>query len=308
MGLPRAMKTESTSWQFASAPAKALRNILSVDLEDWYHGLELPETDWPIHNGRIEQTTRRLLKIFAEEKVKATFFVLGCVAERHPELVEEIFDAGHEIGTHGWSHNFVYRQTPARFRNELQRSISLLEDIVGIPVLGHRAAFFSITNESLWALEIVAERGLRYDSSIFPAWNYRYGIRTAPRFPFELKFDERTLIEVPLSTLRLPGQNLPVGGGAYFRLLPYFLTHAAFRHLNRRGRSGVFYIHPWEIDPEHPKLALHRRIGFTHYHKLKETEARLRKLLRNFQFAPIREVLGLATHRANKAPSVLQYA
>jgi polysaccharide deacetylase family protein (PEP-CTERM system associated) len=271
----------------------SLINALTIDFEDWYQGLDIPSVRWSEYEDRIVPVTHRLLALFADAGVRATFFVLGHLAEQHPALIREIAAAGHEIGTHGYSHTPVYRQTPDVFREELQRSVKALSDITGKPVHGHRAAFFSITRDSLWALDIVAELGLRYDSSIHPVRNFRYGIHDAPRWLHEIQAGDRRLLEFPISTLRILGQNLPMAGGAYFRIYPYFLTRTAFRALNRQGKTGVFYLHPWELDPEQPRVALPWRVRTTHYMNLHRTEGRLRRLLADFRFAPLGEVLNV---------------
>lgn len=268
-------------------------NALTIDFEDWYQGIEIPPESWPGFEDRMLGSGRKVLELLADAGVRATFFVLGLVAEKHPELVREIARAGHEVATHGWSHTFVYRLTPEAFREELRRSIGLLESLSGARVMGHRAPYFSITRDSLWALDILAEEGIRYDSSVFPVLNYRYGIEDAPRWPYRLNPGGRVLEEFPISTLRVLGRNLPIAGGAYFRIFPYLVTWAAFRHINRSGRAGVFYLHPWELDPEHPRIPLPRRVAATHYANLRATEPRLRRLLRDFRFAPMKEVLGV---------------
>jgi polysaccharide deacetylase family protein (PEP-CTERM system associated) len=268
-------------------------NALTIDFEDWYQGLETPLEGWDGYEDRLEASGRRLLRLLADAGVRGTFFVLGAVAERQPELVREIVAAGHEVATHGWSHVFVYRMPPESFRIELRRSVRLLEEIGGQRILGHRAPFFSITGQSLWALEILAEEGLRYDSSIFPVLNYRYGIENAPRWPYVITAGGASLTEFPLTTWRVLGRNLPVAGGAYFRLYPYALTRAAFRRVNAAGKPVAFYLHPWELDPDQPRVPLPRRIALTHYANLGATEGRLRRLLQDFRFAPMAEVLGL---------------
>jgi polysaccharide deacetylase family protein (PEP-CTERM system associated) len=230
-------------------------------------------------------------RLFEEAGARATFFVLGYVAERHPELVRAIAAAGHEIGTHGYSHTLIYQQTPDVFQEELARSNRILEELAGKPVIGHRAPFFSITKQSLWALEVLGELGIRYDSSIFPVRNYRYGIEDAPRLPYPIEAGPRTIQEFPISTWQVCGKSLPVAGGAYFRIYPYALTRQAFRAINAAGHPAVFYLHPWEIDPDHPRIPLPRRIALTHYVNLRATEGRLRRLLRDFSFAPMSEVL-----------------
>lgn len=268
-------------------------NALTIDFEDWYQGLEIPHTEWEGLEERIEQSGRRVLGVLAEAGARATFFVLGWVAERHPALVREIAAAGHEIATHGWSHSFVYRMTPQDFRDELSRSMTLLGELSGRPVLGHRAPYFSITGESLWALDVMADLGLRYDSSIYPVLNYRYGIEDAERWPHRVGTDARPFAEFPISTWRLLGKNLPIAGGAYFRILPYAVTRQAFRSINRQGHPVVFYLHPWELDPDHPRILLPHRIALTHYANLRATEGRLRRLLGDFRFAPMKDVLGI---------------
>jgi polysaccharide deacetylase family protein (PEP-CTERM system associated) len=273
-------------------PGSPITNALTVDFEDWYQGLEIPLGQWDRFEDRILESGRKTLLLLAKAGVRGTFFVLGAVAERHPDLVREIAASGHEIATHGWSHALIYKMTPAGFRSELQRSIRLLEDLGGRPIVGHRAPFFSITRQSLWALEILGELGIRYDSSIYPVLNYRYGIEDAPRWPYRVA-GPHPLTEFPISTWRVLGRNVPIAGGAYFRIYPYWVTKFGFQSLNREGRAAVFYIHPWELDPEHPRIPVPRRIAFTHYANLKSTEGRLRRLLRDFRFAPMQEVLGV---------------
>ena len=266
-------------------------NAMTIDFEDWYQGLEIPCSQWSGFEDRIHISGRRLLEVLAEVGIRATFFVLGYVAERHPGLIREIAAAGHEIGTHGYSHTLIYTQTREVFREELRRAVHVVEDAVGSKILGHRAPFFSVTRRSMWAIDVLSELGIAYDSSIFPVRNYRYGIEDAPRAPYDIKVGERTVKEFPISTWRLLGRNLPIAGGAYFRILPYPVTRAGLRSVNREGQPAVFYIHPWEFDPEHPRIALPRRIAATHYFNLKATSARYRKLLRDFRFAPMREIL-----------------
>lgn len=268
-------------------------NALTIDFEDWYQGLEIPVAEWSRFEDRIEFSGRRVLELLAEADTRATFFVLGFVAERYPALVREIVAAGHEVGTHGYSHTLIYNQTPEVFRDELRRAVHAVEDATGAQILGHRAPFFSITNRSLWALDILGELGIRYDTSIFPVHNYRYGISDAPRWPHDMTRGSSTLREFPISTWRVLGQNVPIAGGAYFRIFPYAVTRAGFRSINRSGNAAVFYIHPWEFDPGHPRLPLPRRIAATHYFNLKSTAAKFRKLLSDFRFAPMREVLGV---------------
>jgi polysaccharide deacetylase family protein (PEP-CTERM system associated) len=267
-------------------------NALTVDLEDWYQGLQIPIEDWSPYEDRVVLATERLLDILAAADVRATFFTLGFVAERHPGLVARVAAAGHEIATHGYSHSLVYELEPQQFREELRRSRQTLQQLSGQPVLGHRAPFFSITRRSLWALAILAEEGLAYDSSIFPVRNWRYGIEDAPRWPHR-PAEAPELVEFPISTWRLRGRNLPMTGGAYFRIYPYAVSRRLMRQANAQGHAVAFYIHPWELDPGHPRISLPRRIALTHYFNLAGTERRLRRLLKEFRFAPMGELVGV---------------
>jgi len=273
---------------------ESITNALTIDFEDWYQGLEIPYTQWDGFEDRIAIVGRKLLQILDEVGTKATFFVLGFVAEKHPEVIKAIEKAGHEIGTHGFSHTLIYKQSPQVFRQEMERAVGFLEDLTGKKVIGHRAPFFSITKDSLWALDILGELGILFDSSIFPVLNYRYGIADAPRFPYDIKRAHFTLKEFPISTLQLPKVTLPISGGAYFRIYPYQVTKQALRVVNRSGKPFTFYLHPWELDADHPHIDLPRRIALTHYFNLGKTETRFRKLLRDFKFEPMKKVLNVS--------------
>ena len=263
-------------------------NAFTVDLEDWYQGLEIESSMWQQFESRIETGIKTLLSILDEYQVKATFFVLGHLAERYPELIKKIAGLGHDIGSHGYSHTMLYKLTPTQFRDELKRSKGMLEGLCGKKVTCFRAPFFSITRDSLWALDILSEEGFSFDSSIFPVHNYRYGIPEAPRSPFTLTLENRrTIREFPISVHRLAGVNLPFSGGAYFRLLPYRLTHYCIKRVNGLGLPVVFYIHPWELDPHHPRINLPRRISLTHYARLSSTKKKLEKLLKHFKFTSL---------------------
>ena len=287
--------------ELANPCSNGVTNALTIDFEDWYQGLEIPPSRWGGFEDRLDRAGRRLLDIFDEHGVRATFFVLGHAAERHPELVRSIAAAGHEIATHGQSHTLVYEQSPDTFRAELSHSITTLEGLTGKPVLGHRAPFWSITRRSLWALEILRDLGILYDSSVFPVSNPRYGIPDAPRWPYTVATQNGSLVEFPASTHRLWGRNVPVAGGAYFRIYPYAAIRRAFRAINRAGRPAVFYLHPWEIDPDHPRIQVPRRIAATHYFNLRATEARLHRLLDDFRFAPMGEILEIAAPTSSKS-------
>lgn len=268
--------------------SRGIINAFTVDFEDWYQGLEIIGIDqWSQFESRIHIGAERLLHLLKDFNVKATFFVLGYIAERYPALVRQIAEEGHEIGVHSYAHQLVYRQTEREFREDLRRSISVIEDAVGKPVYGYRAPFFSITPKSLWALDILVEQGIRFDSSIFPIWNYRYGFPSADVRPFRIKTNRGLLLEIPISCPTLKGFRLPVNGGAYLRILPYKVLAWGIRRVHQLGCPAVIYIHPWELDPDHPVLDLPKRIGLTHYIKLSSTLPKLRQLLTDFCFAPM---------------------
>lgn len=274
-------------------------NAFTVDLEDWYQGLEIGSDSWSGFESRIERSAEDLLSMLDASRVTATFFVLGHLTEKHPQLIKSIAKQGHEIGSHGLSHQFLYKLTPAQLAEELKRSKSALEGLTGQEVVSFRAPFFSVTKESLWALEVLAKSGYKYDSSIFPVHNYRYGIPRAPRVPFQIRFsDDSRLIEFPISVLRIGGFNFPCGGGAYFRIFPYSVTRFCFYQLNNAGIPAVYYIHPWEIDPLHPRVPLPRRVALTHYFNLKSTKKRLENLLLDFRFTTLRD----ACQNVGKSP------
>lgn len=274
-------------------------NAISIDVEDWYQVSDFesvaPFSRWDDFESRVVRNTRRILELLGQYDIRGTFFILTWNAERFPELVKEIDAAGHEIATHGYAHRLVYTQTPEEFRADLQRSLHILEDLTGKTVLGYRAPSFSITKDSMWALDVLLELGLRYDSSIFPLRDKLYGIADSYRFPYVVRQQEsQNLIEFPMSTVRVRQTNLPLAGGAYFRLLPYAFFRWGMKKLNREGKSTVLYLHPWEIDPEQPRIAARGKRGYSsHYWNLQATENKLVRLLQDFSFAPMREVLAL---------------
>jgi polysaccharide deacetylase family protein (PEP-CTERM system associated) len=242
--------------------------------------------------SRVVSNTTRLLDIFDEFHVRSTFFVLGWVAERQPELVREIARRGHEIASHGYAHRLVYDQTPDAFRADVRRAKQLLEDAAGRRVVGYRAPSYSITPRSLWALDILLEEGYQYDSSIFPIRHDRYGIPVSDRRPYVIERAAGTLVEVPGSTTRVGPLNLPVAGGGYFRIFPYWWTRWGIERVNRlERRAVVFYLHPWEIDPSQPRLEAGTLAKFRHYRNLHDTESRLRQLLRDFRFGTIQTMV-----------------
>jgi polysaccharide deacetylase family protein (PEP-CTERM system associated) len=274
----------------------AVVNAMTVDVEDYFHvsafDRVLSRDDWPAQESRVVANTERLLTLLAEHRVRATCFVLGWVAERWPGLVKTIAAGGHEVASHGYWHRLVYTQTPDEFREDLRRARGVIEDASGTRLRGYRAPSFSITAQSLWALEVLAEEGYDYDASIFPIRHDRYGLPTAPRHIFRVQCAARDLVEAPGSTVRVAGVKLPMAGGGYFRLLPYAWTRWGIDRLNRVERQpAVFYLHPWEIDPHQPRLAADALGRFRHYRNLDRTEGRLRRLFGEFRFAPLGDVL-----------------
>lgn len=273
-----------------------MKNALTVDVEEWFQVSNfdrvVPRSDWDSMASRVEDSTRRLLDLFDETGARATCFVLGWVAERHPELVREIARRGHEIASHGYGHELVYAIGRERFAEDLRRSVQVLTDAVGEAPRGYRAPSFSIDHRSLWALDVLAEQEFHYDSSLYPVRHPRYGVPSFPRFPLRVRTQEGAEIrEFPLTTLRLGGRNLGAAGGGYLRLLPLAVLETAFRRANRQGQPAVLYIHPWEVDPGQPRIPVQGLGRFTHYTNLSRTEDRLRRVLRQFEFAPMREVL-----------------
>ena len=334
--------------------------MLTIDLEDYFMVSAFEKVvkreEWERYDSRIERNTYRLLEILDESgsayrakrlanelapcasphtpnRIKATFFCLAWVAERYPGLIKEIHREGHEIASHGYNHRLVYEMAPYEFRLDVRKSKRILEDKIGEDVIGYRAPSYSITKKSLWALEILAEEGYHYDSSIFPIHHDRYGIPDAPRFPFlismngnsVIKFDDlnlnsevslhsafrnprcstpssglptlKYLLEFPLSTIRLGGMNIPISGGGYFRLFPYSSIKKRLTKINRmEGMPFIFYLHPWEIDPEQPRIdGISRKSRFRHYVNIGKTENRFSRILSDFRLSSILDVLNSNT-------------
>ncbi len=273
-----------------------IQNALTVDVEDYFQvsafADSIAQHEWDNQALRVERNTHKLLDLFDDYQIQATFFVLGWVADRARALILEIAQRGHEVACHGYSHQLIYNQSPEVFREETIRAKDLLEDIVQRPVRGYRAASYSITRRSLWALDILFEAGFEYDSSIFPVRHDRYGIPDSPEFPYILDTPNgHKLIEFPLSTAKVMGYRLPVAGGGYFRLYPYWLSHAGLKQINRGQKPFIFYLHPWEVDPEQPRISASWFSRFRHYNNLDKCETRLRKLASDFQFTTVERVL-----------------
>lgn len=288
-------------------------NAMSVDVEDYFQvsAFErvVARAQWDGFESRVVRNTHALLEMFQRHGVRSTFFVLGWVATRYPSLVRTIADLGHEVASHGYHHELVYSLTPARFREDVRRAKGVIEDAAGCRVSGYRAPSFTVTTASLWALDVLIEEGHDYDASIFPIHHDRYGIPDAPRFPHTIDRAAGSIVEVPGSTVRLAGANLPIAGGGYFRLLPYAWTRWGIAHVNRTERQPVtFYLHPWEIDPDQPRFPVSRMTALRHYTGLGATRNRLDRLMTEFRFDSIASVLALgATTIGSHAPG-LAYA
>jgi polysaccharide deacetylase family protein (PEP-CTERM system associated) len=275
---------------------------MSVDVEDWFSVYNLssliPYSDWDKCESRVERNTVRLLDLFGKHEVEATFFVLGWVAERFPDLVKEIERRGHEVATHGYSHQLLTFMRPEEFRVDLLRSLEVLGRSTSQEVRGFRAPSFTVTKQTMWAAEILKQSGIQYDSSVFPAqFHPDYGIADADLRPYQLT---EGLTELPMGVAEVLGWRVPCCGGGYFRLYPYAVTRRLMRKCNQQGRPVIFYLHPWEIDPEQPRV---KRMTwskrFRHYNNLARTEERLERLLNDFSFTSARNLI---TERSNVAP------
>lgn len=269
-------------------------NAMSVDVEEYFHAqaLDISLDRRASLQSRVEGQTERILALFGEAGIRATFFVLGSVGQRTPGLIRRIVDAGHELACHGWDHQRADSQTIDEFRNDVRRSKATIEDLGGMPVRGYRAATFSIGSGNSWAFRVLKEEGYAYSSSVFPIKHDYYGLPNAPRFAF-FPDGPAGIEEYPLSSVRIGRRNLPCAGGGYFRLLPYAVTRAAIRRLNRKeGRACIFYFHPWEIDPGQPRISpLPWKSRFRHYTNLAATQDRLKRLLDDFAWDRIDHTL-----------------
>lgn len=270
-------------------------NAMSVDLEDWFCVYNLsgaiPRKRWDDCESRVGANTRRLLELFAKHDVRATFFVLGWIAERHPGLIAEISERGHEIATHGYSHTMLTELSPLEFEEDLKKALAVTQKSTRDPIVGFRAPSFSLTSRTMWALDVLSRHGIRYDSSVYPVAHHPdYGIPDA-----ELSIHQITdsVTEFPLGCAELFGARVPCSGGGYFRMMPYPATRWLLERCNRQGRPFVFYIHPWEIDPGQPRVPAPALKRFRHYINLDKTHDRLDRLLGSFRFTSIRDILHL---------------
>ena len=274
-----------------------IANALSVDVEEYYHAAifrrgtqAIPVTSF---ESRVEQNIDQLLLLLKQHYAKATFFVLGEVAQLHPDAVRRIAAEGHEVACHSDRHLDVHSQSPTEFRADLRQAKQRIEDVIGQAVIGYRAPNFSIGRSQGWAFQTLLEEGFRYDSSVYPIVHDRYGHRTAPRFPYEIwRNGSSRLIEFPIGTARIFGWNMPIGGGGYFRLAPYSFTRFGFQRVNSAERRPVmFYLHPWELDSDQPRPPMPWMDSFRHYVGVKKQVAKLSSLLNHFHFTTVREVL-----------------
>ena len=277
------------------ADQERLRHVLSFDVEEHFQVAAFwssaRRSQWEQSPSRVEQNTRKISDLLSVHSTKATFFVLGWVAERHPGLVKDLAQQGHEIASHGYGHELVHTQTPQQFREDVSRSKHILEDLIGKPVLGYRAPSFSITPQTEWAIRILIEEEYRYDSSIYNRFRSAPGTATANSGTYRIETEVGAIWEISPSTTNACGFQLPVAGGGYFRLLPYSASKMFLKNLEKQGSQLVIYLHPWELDPEQPRMDGPMLSKVRHYLNLNKTEQRLRWLLRDFSFAPINEVV-----------------
>ena len=268
-------------------------HILSVDVEDYFQveafSRQVDRKEWESYPLRVERNTQRLLEIFARHGATATFFFLGWVAERLPHLVREVAACGHEIACHSYWHRPVYRLDRESFREDTHRAMQVIQDAAGVAVIGYRAPTWSITRDSLWALDVLAEEGFRYDSSIYPIHHDLYGVPGAKRSPYVIRAAEGPLLEIPPATLQVGSMVLPAAGGGYLRIFPFRYTEWAIRQLEAQGQAAVIYLHPWEIDPDQPRLESGQRSKFRHYTGLSGMQRKLERLLAQRRFLSFAE-------------------
>ncbi len=286
----------------------ALRNAMSIDVEDYFQvsafAPHIRREDWSGLECRVERNIGRILELLADQQVKATFFTLGWIAERYPQVVRAIVAGGHELASHGYGHERASDLNPAAFLADIASAKKLLEDLGGVPVVGYRAPSFSIGKGNLWDFDVLLDAGYRYSSSVYPIAHDHYGMPDSPRFAYPVRDG---LLEIPVTTLRLGARNLPSSGGGYFRLLPYALSRWMMRRVNEvDGEPAVFYFHPWEIDPDQPRIAgIDAKTRFRHYVNISRTEGRIARLLQDFRWGRMDEIfLGRDASPRPQAPSL----
>jgi polysaccharide deacetylase family protein (PEP-CTERM system associated) len=286
-------------------------NAMTVDVEDYFHASAfdrvVSRASWDELESRVVSNTHRLLDLFSAHDVRATFFVLGWVADRFPALVRDIAARGHELASHGQHHQLVYMLTPDQFREDVRRAKSTIEQLTGAAVRGYRAPSFSIIKQSLWALDVLIEEGHTYDASIFPIRHDRYGIPDAPRAPHVIQRSAGSIVEFPSSTIRVGDANYPIAGGGYFRLFPYAATQWGIARVNTNDREPVMlYVHPWEVDPEQPRLPASRTTQLRHLVGLNTTLEKLGRVMNDFSFGTVSQVLDARAQAA--VPSTARWA
>ena len=273
-----------------------MRNAMSIDLEDWFNVHNMSQAirreDWNKCEMRVIANTRRILELLARHSTEATFFTLGWIAERVPDLVREIELAGHEIATHGYSHTLLTEMTPESFEADLKKALLVTQQCVDQEIVGFRAPSFTITTKTLWAVDVLTRNGIRYDSSIFPiGFHPDYGMSDVSLSIY--RHNASPLVEFPMSCAEVMGRRIPCSGGGYFRILPYAITKRLLERCNAQGRPVMFYIHPWEIDPEQPRVKLSAFKSFRHYYNLDKTMGRLDRLLKDFELTSVRRAIGI---------------
>ncbi len=282
-------------------------NALTIDVEDYYHvsgfSRMIRPRSWEGYRSRVEFATNIVLDLLAETPSKGTFFVLGWVADRYPKLIRRIVEEGHEVGCHGYWHQLVYRQLPATFRNDLRLARRVIEDASGSAICAFRAPSFSIDASSLWALDVLIEEGFTIDSSIFPIKHDRYGINHSPGMPYQMLRRAGMITEIPLSVVKWFQFSLPVGGGGYFRMMPYAMNRRFLAELNREGRPAVVYLHPWEFDPQQPRIKGGFLSNWRHYLNIGKTASRFARLLKDFSFGTVSQLAG--AHRTAEPEAVV---
>ncbi len=265
-------------------------NMFSIDLEEWFHAslMKVSSAEWHKIDGRVAENTRKILEFLERKRIKATFFVLGWVAEHYPEIVRSIYRAGHEIASHGYGHQLLYQLSEAEFETDLQKSVRHIKAACGVQPLGYRAPSWSVNKDMPWFYPVLARNGFRYDASVFPVKTFLYGIPDAPRFPYTVTAADIELIEIPGSTVSLLGRNLPFAGGFYFRMIPYAVIKNLYRSLNKKGHSVVFYLHPYDLDPDEPMAGwLKMRDRMIQYYGRRRCFAKLERLSDDFRFTSI---------------------
>jgi polysaccharide deacetylase family protein (PEP-CTERM system associated) len=289
-------------------PTPALRNAMTIDVEDYFQvsafAPYIRREDWAGLECRVELNIERILALLAQTQTRATFFTLGWIAERYPQLVRDIVAGGHELASHGYGHERASDLSPQAFLYDIQRAKALLEDLGGVPVVGYRAPSFSIGKGNLWAFDVLRDAGYRYSSSVYPIAHDHYGMPDSPRFAYPVR---EGLLEIPVTTLRVGSRNLPSSGGGYFRLLPYALSRWMIARVNRiDGEPAVFYFHPWEIDAEQPRIpGIDARTRFRHYVNIPRTHGRIAHLLSDFRWGRMDEIfLGREASSRSPAPSL----